>query len=304
MEFVNALAATSGIEFSIPNSQIQVPVPYGLNMEQIAMRYLGDPQLWLEIATLNELREPYIDETGFQYPLLSNANGRSIIIGYNEDLFIGQPIYLYSNTQTPTSRNIINIETLSSTTYLITLDGLANLDVFTIADQAYLQAYLPGTVNSQNVIWIPSSIETPAYDQISIPSSVANVDLVGLSKVDWLLDQYGDLVVDGSGDFQLAAGITNLVQALAIKFGTQVNTSLLNPAFGLGVKPGAMVSDTSAGEIYNQIINLVTEDPRFSGVTSIQVNVQPPGVSINLGVQLAGTQGVFPIGFMLPTSQL
>ena len=64
-EFVSALAATSDIAFTIPNSKIQVPVPFGLTMEQIAMRYLGDPQLWLEIATLNDLREPYIDENGF-----------------------------------------------------------------------------------------------------------------------------------------------------------------------------------------------------------------------------------------------
>jgi hypothetical protein len=302
MEYVSALATTSGIEFSISNSKIQVPVPYGLNIEQISSRYLNDPQRWLEIATLNELREPYIDENGFVLPLLSNANGRSIVIGSNEDLFIGQTVYLNSTTQSPTARTILNIETLSEVSFLLTLDGLSNLDVFTTVDQAYIQAYLPGTVNSQNVIFVPSDLEAPEYDQISIPATVANVNLVGLSKVSWLLNSQGDLAINNTGDFRYAAGITNIIQALAIKFGTQFATDLLNPTFGLSVNPGRMVSDTSAAAIYNEIVNLITADPRFSGVSGLQVNIQPPGVSINLGVELAGISGVFPIAFTLPTT--
>ncbi len=304
IEYVNALAATSDIDFTIPNSKIQVPVPFGLTIEQIAMRYLGDPQLWLEIVTLNDLREPYIDENGFQYPLLSNADGRNVVVGFNNDLFVGQTVYLHANTVAPTARTIINIVTLSQTSFLLTLDGLADLGSFTTANQAYLQAYLPGTVNSQNVIFIPSQLPAPADDMINIPSSVANVDLVGLSKVDLLLTPTGDLAIDNMGDFRLAAGITNIVQCLAIKIGTKLGTCLLNPDFGLSVQPGVMVSDTSAADIYNQITNLITADPRFSAVSGLQVNLQPPVISVNLGIQLSGIQGIFPIGFQLPTSNL
>ena len=302
IEYVNALASTSNIPFSTPNSKIQVPVPYGLNMEQISMRYLGDESRWLEIATLNDLREPYLDETGFQYDLLSNADGRNIVIGSRDDIFIGQKIYLYSATQTPTARTVINIVQLSQTSFLLTLDGLANLSNFTVTDQAYIQAYLPGTVNSQNVIFIPSDFQTPNFDQISIPSSVANVKLVGLSKVDWLLTPQGDLATTNVGDFRLAAGITNLIQALAIKFGTKINTSLLNPGFGLGFKVGSMNSDFNAKGVYNQIVNMVTADPRFQGVSGLQITLNGPSLGINLGVQIAGQTGVFPVGFSLPSS--
>ena len=297
MEFVNALAATSGIQFSVPNSKIQVPVPYGLTIEQIAMRYLRDPQRWLEIATLNDLREPYIDENGYSYQLLSNADGRNIVIGNKTDLYIGQTVFLYATGQTPTARTISNIVTLSQTSFLITLDGLANLDGFTTANQAYLQAYLPGTVNSQNVIYVPSDIQVPADDQISIPSSVANVDLVNLSKVDWLLTPKGDLATTNQGDFRLAAGITNIIQALSIKFGTQLGTSLLNPTFGLSVSPGMSLSDTSASLIYNQISGMITADPRFSGISGLQVTVNGPSVGINVGIQISGQRGVFPVSF-------
>lgn len=302
MEYVDALASSSNIEFSVSNSKIQVPVPFGLNMEQISQRYLNDSQRWLEIVTLNELREPYIDESGFTYPLLSNADGRNIVVGFNSDLYVGQKIYLYSTTQTPTSRTILNIVTLSQTSFLLTLDGLANLDVFTTNDSAYMQAYLPGTVNSQNVIFIPSDIQAPPYDQISIPSSVANTKLVGLSKVDFLLDSYGDLAITNTGDFRLAAGITNLIQALRIKFGTQLGTSLLNPDFGLGFRIGTMNSDVNAKDLYNQIVTLITNDPRFQGVTGLQVTLDGPSLGVNLGVQIAGQTGVFPIGFTLPSS--
>lgn len=302
IEYVSALAATSDIEFISPNSKIQVPVPFGLNMEQIAQLYLGDAQRWLEIVTLNELREPYIDENGFQYSLLSNADGRNIVIGSNEDLFIGQTVYLNSATQTPTARTILNIVMLSQTSFLLTLDGLANLSVFTIVDQAYIQAYLPGTVNSQNVIFVPSDIQTPAFDQISIPSSVANTQLVGLSKVDWLLTPNGDLATTNTGDFRLAAGITNLIQALAIKFGTKLGTSLPNPDFGLGFRVGSMNSDVNAKDLYNQIVTLITNDPRFQAVSGLQVTLNGPSLGINLGVQIAGQTGVFPVGFTLPMS--
>lgn len=302
LEYVNALAQTSNIEFSISNSKIQVPVPFGLNIEQIAMRYLGDPQRWLEVATLNELREPYIDENGFQYQLLSNADGRNIVVGNNTDLFIGQTVFINSNTQNATARKIINIVQLSQTSFLLTLDGLANLSVFKLSDQAYIQAYLPGTVNSENVIWMPSDLPAPADDGISIPSSVSNIDLVGLSKVDWLLNQYGDIAIDNSGSFRLAAGLPNLIQALTLKFSTPLGTSLLNPDFGLSVQPGKMVSDTSAGDIYKQIVKMITADPRFSGVSGLQVNVTPPAVNISLGIGLAGMRGIFPVSFQLPTT--
>jgi hypothetical protein len=298
VEFVSALAATSDIDFAIPNSKIQVPVPFGLNIEQIAMRYLGDPQRWIEIATLNDLREPYIDENGFTLSLLSNADGRNIVVGSIEDLFIGQTVYLYSTTQVPTARAIINIEKLSQTSYNLTLDGLANLSVFTTSDQAYIQAYLPQTVNSQNVIFIPSDIQTTDFDEISVPASVANVDLVGLSKVDFLL-QNQDLAITNTGDFRLAAGYTNLLQALGTKFGTTLGTSLLYPTFGFGFRVGSSNSDFDAKALYNQIVTQTTADPRFQAVTGLQVTLNGPSLGINMGVQLAGQTGVYPVGFVL-----
>lgn len=297
MEYVAGLANDAGIQFGIPNSKILAPVPFGLTVEQIASRYLNDPQRWLEIVTLNNLRDPYIDENGFQRILLSNASGRQITISNVEDMFVGQRIVLKSTTQSPTARRILNIDRLSDTSFLLSLDGEQNLDTFVVADNAYLQAYLPGTTNSQQKIFIPSDLAVPNDPNILIPSSVASDPLVGLSKVDWLLTDSGDIATNSFGDFRLSAGITNLTQALKLKIATPKGSLLMHPEYGLGIRAGIMSSDIDIQDIYNSINRLVESDPRFRGLASLQVNLDGPTLTISMGVNIAGQSGVFPITF-------
>lgn len=299
MEYVAGLADEAGIAFNLPNSKILAPVPFGLTIEQIAARYLGDPQRWLEIVTLNNLRDPYIDENGFQRPLLSNATGRQITIDSVSEMYIGQRIVLHSATQIPTARRILGIDRLSDTSFLLSLDGPPNLDPFVIADSAYVQAYLPGTVNSQQKIFIPSDLAVSDDPNILVPTSVAGDPLVGLSKVDWLLTEKGDLAVNSFGDFRLAAGITNIIQAVKLKLGTPKGSLLTHPDYGLGIRAGIMSSDVNVQDIYNSINKMIEEDPRFQGLDSLQISLKGPTLTISMGVMLAGQQGVFPLTFEL-----
>lgn len=297
MEYVAGLAQTSGIPFNIPNSMILAPVPFGLTIEAISQRYLGDTQRWLEIVTLNNLRDPYIDEDGFQRALLSNATGRQITISDITNLFLGQRVILQSSTQIPSARQIIDIAKLSDTSFLISLDGEPNLDNFLLVDGAYLQAYLPGTVNSQQKIFIPSDLSVPDDPHIVVPASTSVDPLTGMSKVDLLLTDDGDLAVNNFGDFRYSYGMTNIVQALKIKFGTIAGTVLLHPEFGLGVKPGTINGSVDAQQIYSSINKMIQQDPRFSGVTNLQISLVGPTLTINLAVILANQRGVFPITF-------
>lgn len=299
MDYVAGLATTAGIEFQTDTAKVLVPVPYGKTIEAIALKYLGDYSRWLEIVTLNGLKEPYIDETGFQYPLLSNALGREIIIGDDTNLYLGQTVILQGAAQFPSPRTITNISSLSSTSFLVTLDGLPNLNNFTLAAGSYLQAYLPGTVNSQQKIFIPSDLLPPQGPNITPPSVTTADPLTGLSKVDWLLTESGDIATTQYGDFRYSYGITNIIQALTIKFSTQIGTWLVNPEFGLGIKPGTNIADIDIQQLYNNINNLITADPRFSGVTNLQISINNGALSISLGVTIAGQQGVFPITFAL-----
>jgi hypothetical protein len=300
MEYIAGLAVDAGIIFNgIPNSKILVPVPFGLTIEAIAARFLKDPQRWLEIATLNNLRDPYIDENGFKVPLLSNATGRQITISSVDNMYIGQRVVLASTTQSQTARVVLGIDRLSDTSFLLTLDGVANLDNFIIADAAYLQAYLPGTVNSQQKIFIPSDIEISNDPNIIAPASTLSDPLVGLSKVDWLLTESGDIARNAYGDFRFAAGITNLIQALKIKIATRKGSVLLHPSFGLGIRAGIMNSEFNIQDIYDDINTLIEQDPRFQGLSGLQISLDGPTLTISMGVVLAGSQGVYPVTFQM-----
>lgn len=299
MDYIAGLADGAGIAFGVPNSKIQAPVPFGMTMEAIAARYLGSASRWLEIATLNNLRAPYIDENGFKLPLLSNATGRQITVASDENLYVGQRVVLYAAGEVPSARRILGIDRLSDTSFLISLDGEPNLDNFLISDGAYLQAYLPGTVNSQQKIFLPSDIEVPQDPNIIIPSSTASDPLVGLSKVDWLLTESGDVAVNSFGDLRYASGMTNLIQAIKLKIGTPKGSVLLHPEYGLGIRSGIINSQVTAQGIYDSIANMIEEDPRFQALDSLQIQIDGPVLTINLAVQLAGQQGVFPLTFQL-----
>ena len=302
MEYVAGLADLSGIPFTVTTSKTLAPVPFGLSIEAISLRYLGDPQRWIEIATLNNLRDPYIDENGFQLPLLSNATGRQITIPNISNLYIGQRVLLMSATQIPSARTILGIDRLSDTSFLLTLDGLPNLDSFTLFDKAFLQAYLPGTVNSQQKIFIPSDLPVSNDPNVIPPPSTSTDPLTGLSKVDWLLTDTGDVAINNFADFRYSSGITNIIQALKIKLSTQQGKWLTHPDFGLSLKVGMSSSDVDVQQIFNSINTLVTSDPRFQGISNLQIALNGPTVSINLGVFIAGQSGVFPVNFTLNPS--
>lgn len=296
MEYVGGVANANDITFETSQSKLRVPVPYGLTIEEISSRYLGDSDRWVEIVTLNALKSPYIDEDGFVLPLLSNASGRQFNIASSNNLYLGQKVTLQSNTQIPTTRRIINIERVSDSNYLVSLDGLDDLDIYTTLDNARMRAYLPGTTNSQNQIFIPSDL-TPSNDinTRAIPS-LSQDSLVGLSKIDWLLQDNGDVAFDIYGDAKLASGLNNLVQALKLKFLVPTGKLLKHPDFGAGIKAGISSADVDATEIYKQIKDTVLADTRFSSIQSLEVILNGPTLTINLSVGYNKNE-VLPLSF-------
>jgi hypothetical protein len=305
MQYVGVIAAANGIAFdSTSPSKVAVPIPFGLSIEQIADRYLGDASRYVEIVTLNKLRDPYIDEVGFTTPLLSNGDNRFVTVSSNTNLYIGQVVTLSSTTTAPFTRNILNIEQLDTSLYLITLDGLADLDDLMTANNATLQAYLPGTLNSQNLIYIPSELASTPDNGIAPPSLIADTSLIGLSQVDILLTDQMDIAINALGDFRYSAGVTNLIQALKIKFSTELGTVFVHPEFGLELTVGASIADVDFQLLYNQINTMVIRDPRFSGVTRLQISFMNGFLNISMDVSLAQQNGIVPITFALDTRTL
>jgi hypothetical protein len=299
MEYVAELAQASDITFDTTAAKIRVPVPFGLTIEQIAARYLGDPDRWLEIATLNALRSPYIDESGFEYPLLSNASGRQINVASNQNLYVNQRLTLIASGQPLRSRRVVNIERISDTNYLITLDGLDDLSPYTLSAGARIRGYLPGTVNSQNQIFIPSDL--PADEQPNTrPVPVTKGDpLVGLSKIDWKLTESGDLALDSFAEIRLSFGMANIIQALWLKFATPLGRLIKHPSFGSGLQHGISNADIAAADIYQSLKAAIEEDFRFGALQRLEITIKGPQVGVRLAVELANGNGVVPVGFVL-----
>jgi hypothetical protein len=298
MEYVGGLANDAEIDFTSAEGKKLVPVPFNLTIEQIAARYLGDANRWLEIVTLNKLRLPYIDEEGFTYNLLSNGSGRQINVNDEEQrLYIGQWIVLSSTITPPFRRRIINVERISDTNYLVTVDGEDNLDILTTNNQAKIKGYLPGTVNSQNQIFIPIDGAVEEDDLVTLPKIFEEDKLAKISKIDWLLDDNGDLAINQAGEIQLAGGLTNLIQALKLKIKTRKGTLLQHLDYGLGITHGISIADVESGELIKELTRMINDDPRYDGINRLNIRVDGNALFIDLAVNLASGTGVLPITF-------
>lgn len=300
MQYTKDLADEAGIDFQEYPSKILMPVPFNQNMEQIALRYLGDSKRWIEIATLNALREPYIDETGFIYKLLSNADGRQFTINTNQNLYVGQKILLGSLTVAQFTRRITNIEKITANNYLIKVDGLSDLNSLTLVDQAYMKAYLPGTVNSQDMLFIPSNQPADPLISPTLTQGIPHDSLALTSKVDFLLTDNMDVALDSNGDFRASSGVINLIQAVKLKFLTIRGSMLQHPDFGLSLRPGMSVADINNNQLFNEINSLILQDPRFSRLLRITVDLNAPQLLITLLVEAKNNKGVIPISFVVP----
>lgn len=297
LQLVGGLASQANITIPSYNSKYEAPVPYGLSIEQIAMRYLKSPDKWIEIVTLNALREPYIDEVGFSYPLLSNSDGRSFTVNDSStQLFIGQKITLSDTITLPFVRMIIDVNKISDTSYLVTVDGNADLTLQTNYS-AKLKAYLPGTVNSQNTIYIPSNLPSDINSDLFPIPNLSPDKLNDIANVDFLLDESGDIAINSVGDFRLANGLTNLIQAMRLKIQTKKGTLLRHDDYGLGITAGMSTADINSGELIKSLNRMIQNDPRFESISSIQITLQNNILSINMVVNLAQRTGVLPINF-------
>lgn len=297
LQYVGQLANAEGIDFGNYTSKLLVPVPIGLTIEQIALRYLKDPDKWIEIATLNNLRSPYIDESGFYYSLLTNGDGRQFNISNTLNMYIGQVIELSSNTVNKFARKVTNIEKINESNYLITVDGLANLDNLQTIQSARMRAYLPGTINSQMSIYIPSNDVAQDDDRIKEIPRLKDDELTRISKIDFLLTENNDIALDSYGDIRLSNGYNNLVQAIKLKVITQRNTLLRHLDQGIGVRPGVSSADISNSQIANELNTMIVADPRFDGLDRLDIFLEGATLKMSMIVKIKNSTGIIPISF-------
>lgn len=289
LDYIAGAATSSGIAFQVPVSKYAVPYPYDHTLEELANKYLGDPDRWLEIAALNGLREPYVDEIGFQVSLTANGKLSTVFIGDATNLRIGQPVWIQSDFIAREKRHILSIDTISPGNIILTLDGDADLAKYQISAHAYVQAFLPDTVNSQQLIYIPSQTVVPDNSKLTqIPGVDAFDDLLELGGIDLLLTTTNDLAITNDGDCKLAFGLQALIQRAKVALGTPQGSLIRHPNFGLPLKVGQSVADLDLKQLKSAVTNLFSDDPAFSGVINTSISQTGGVVQIGIGLQVAG----------------
>ena len=300
-EFYKEYAQANGIQYSDSSSKFYVPFPYGSTLEQLALQYLGSPSAWIEIAAINGLKAPYIDELGYFIPLLAAGAGHSVSIASADRLYVGQIIELSSDAVIAEMHKIKKIDQISAVQVILTLDGAADLAKFQIADLPQLHAYLPDTVNSSRMIAIPSTdqVNVPGYFRPS-PNSPEDLGVIGrIAKVDFLLQSDGSMVFVG-GDIKLAVGYQNLVQAAMLKLMTRRGSLVHDPSFGNPIFAGAAVADININALMDSMRSMFTEDSRFSGVQAARIALNGPAAVMEILVGVSGSDVHLPLSVELP----
>jgi hypothetical protein len=298
---VAGMAEKSGIAFKTPRSKFFAPFPYGSTLEMLAARYLGNPDRWLEIAVLNGLQNPYIDEEGFSLPLHANGSGRNVIVSEISRLFVGQTVWIGSTNALRTRRRVQAIKNLSPGKWLVTVDGDADLAKYLQLAEAYLFAFTPNTVNSQQLIAIPSDIETNEGDLRSkkVPGAKAFDHLQAIGGYDFLLTPKNDLIITPEGGNLWSTGLTNITQKVRIALSSRRGSVLRHPGFGLPLDAGMSVADIRPEEAVQSIESMFVQDPAFGSVEAAQVDINGPVARVGVALQITGTDDVVPIAVEL-----
>ena len=295
----------SAIAVASSTSGFLVPFPAGSTLERLSQKYLGTPDRWIEIATANNLRFPYVDEMGQKVPLLINGINNIVIVSLTEypNFFIGQSVSVGSNGKPLTVRNIVSIEEdKNNSQLLITVDGDANLSMYTTVQQAFIFYFMPYTINSSKFIMIPAAgslgfpinAEEPWFIK-SLPSDVKNMG------VDLALGSDGDLVFDSTGDLSYVYGLANAAQALNLKVQTKANDLIRDPTFGIIEIVGKYKNSEISGALISTMIGkAISGDDRFDGVSGLGFTVSGNAVYINASIRLKGSTKSLPLTFQLP----
>lgn len=301
LTFYGNQAREIGIPFDSSTSVFYAPYPYGASLQSLALLYLGDADRWTEIVAANALKPPYIDEEGFDVVFIGSGAGNTATVATSENLYVGQKVKITSNAANPSYRKIVAIDILTASECILTFDGDPNMANYTVNDNAKLSAYLPGTINSQSLIAIPSDTPVNVPGKIKTVPGVEDINgLNRLAKVDFLIEDSGDMVWSSNGDVKIAYGLTNIIQAAKIKVKTNRQSLVNDPTFGSAVDVGVNVADIDASAYLENLQNSFADDSRFESLEMATIQLVGPTFSVNILAKIADTSVYLPIEARVP----
>jgi len=301
VDFYTTLANDNGLNLALPSSKIAVPTPLGASLEQISARYLGDAGRWLEIAALNGLQAPYIDEIGITKSVVGSTSGGTIKLSNVDGLYVGKSVLLAADGLPFLNARVRNIQSLSQTSHLVDIDQDAT--GYSESVSATVKYYRSGTINSNMMLYIPSDgAPSTIFETLRLAPEVNDQSVVAaMAQVDIALTTEGDLAMLPNGDVEISAGMANIIQAGKLKLVTPLGSLLQHPNYGVGIQAGTSTADITAQKVSASLATTFALDPRFgeilyskiskSGPTlriDVMIDVPQTGLSLPLSVNLRG----------------
>jgi hypothetical protein len=208
---------------------------------------------------------------------------------------MNQPVMILDDTKVPVNARIKTIEIVDNITVLVTL----NQDVsgYGQSTNARIKAYLPNTVNSNMMMYIPTSSapNVLASDFKFSPDTDDQSVLAAIAGTDIMLNSEGDIAVLPSGDVKVAGGIANLVQAAKLKLTTPKGSLIQHPDYGLGILAGSPTQEFDANETFADIERAFADDDRFDSVLASRVTKRGGVVTIDVALQPPQTNSILPL---------
>jgi hypothetical protein len=304
IEYIAGAANAAGIEMRIPRSKFAVPFCYGQTLEQLAQQYLEDAQRWHEIAALNDLRAPYIDEVGSEQPLLVPGRGNEVVVSDASRVIMRQQVTLYSPTDPSIPkdvRRVVGVKKIAPSYWVMTLDGTTDLNSYTPHNGVVVHTFDPYTVHGQQIIYIPSDSPSGVQDNTQyVPTQTDIQQLLDVGYVDGALSDSGDAVIGSDGDWKLAWGLQGIIQWTRAALSTPKGSMSLHPEFGLPAVVGQSIADFSAKEVLSSLQEIFRNNSAFTGIRSASVEQAGPVAKINIELEVRGAEVLIPVSFNVP----
>lgn len=299
--FYGTYAVANGVAFNPSASKYFIPFPHDGSLEMLAQQYLGDYTRWIEIAALNGLRDPYIDEDGFNVPLIADSAEDSVRIADPTNLYIGDVVQVSSNSKVSIPRTIASMQEISANNWLVIFEDGPSVVGYSVSSGASLFAYLPDTVNSTKLIAIPSNQPVNVPGKIQLTPGTEDLTFLGvIAQTDFLLQSDGQLVLSSGGDVQLAQGMTNLVQAASIRLNTPLGSVVQWPTYGNPANAGDSVATVNAQNALSNLSKQFQQDPRFTGILAGRFQIDGPATVMQILLGVSNSQINLPLSTQLP----
>lgn len=283
-----------------------IVVPFEKSLQQMAQDYLGSPDRWYELVTVNNLKPPYIDLYGEKILLLESGSAASIRVPISQqDKFrINSSIKIGSRLVPEQVRIVEQINDNKDGSATIYLNGAQDLSKLKITHVPYIRVYAPETIKDFSLVKIPIAITAP-YSNLPEPSDgeLKRLDKALLSfGVDLAIDDTsGDLMLDTSGDLKYQFGINNVRQAALLVLKAERGQLPLHPTYGVTNQLGfALQGATTSTKIASIIEQSLKRDSRYTSVTLKDITITSDNkIGMTAYVTIAGSNQLIPLAFVI-----